>query len=474
MKVFGRARFLAAAAGLIVVLLAPVGGASASAAPSDAGFDWTDASAAKARISSLWASRPATPAPGGRASASSTASSTHSIDETDTEADVSDSRGDILGYGASKPSGDKVYLNIELANPPSPSSAPWIYDDTFLVYVIDSGSDGEDDRYAIVFAQNSAWQTILLSRWGDYYCVGDTNVVGSSLETWFTTACLANPGNITIAAALQFNISGLAGYDDTDFAPDAGYVGPMTTGTGSYAADAYGIMGDAFGGIHGVGVMAYELDEPDLVPYWPDWDIGRGARFVHDYSGERPQTGFSADAFGGVHPMATAFYEPPPPVVGTGYWPGWDIVRGFTLLPDNTGGYVLDAWGGLHPFAVEGYPMPPEVTAGPYWPGWDIARGVTMRPDGGGGYIVDGWGGLHPFAIGGNELPPKVNTGPYWPGWNVVRGVSSVQGGGGYVVDAWGGTHPYGTVDSLPPSAIDPADAPYWPGWDIVRGIGLD
>lgn len=283
------------------------------------------------------------------------------------------------------------------------------------------------------------------------------------IETSVWLRCLQHPPSIGVQVAV---------YSETalvDAMPDSGLAGPGIVRSGAYEGFSKGIVADAYGGIHAVGERT--IGRAGRSPYWPGQDLGRGARFLRDDSGYYPEVGYEADAFGGIHPIATRSYEPPPRAVVSAYFPGWDVIRGFALLPDNSGGYTVDAWGGLHPFAVEGEEMPPAVKRGPYWPGWDIVRGVTMRPDGGGGYVVDAWGGLHPFAVGDNHLPPRA-SGPYWIGWDVARGVSSVPGGGGFVVDGWGGTHPYSSVDSRPPVRMK--KGPYWPGWDIARGIGMD
>ena len=75
----------------------------------------------------------------------------------------------------------------------------------------------------------------------------------------------------------------------------------------------------------------------------------------------------------------------PPPTAGGPYWPGWDIARGAAVLPNGTGGYILDAFGALHPFSIGAGPLPPAVVDGPYWLGQDIAQGLAIRPDGSGG-----------------------------------------------------------------------------------------
>lgn len=463
----GKGRFAAASALLMVAVCAP----SASAATGPVGSDPT-ASAPSIQSVTKTVAR-LQPGP------STAASGDGTFNVADPGGDTNSSASDLVGISMST-TDSYIALRADFAVAQDPTAAPWSNPQTYLAWTIDSGGDGEDDIYAVIYAQGSSFVSVIFSRWGGVLCEPSAiNTVSRLSETALELAawprCFQTPPSVSVSAVFRSNSTGVDGDEDYDFAPDSGYVGPVALTPGPYQPfGVYGVVADANGGIHGVGKNAGNLGDPDRVPYWPGADLGRGARFVHDDSGYQPEVGYEADAYGGVHPIATSNWELPPPVTATAYYPGWSIIRGFDLLPDNTGGYTLDAWGGLHPFALEGEEMPPEVTVGPYWPGWDIARGVAIRKDGGGGYIVDGWGGLHPFAIGDNDLPPVETVGPYWPGWDVVRGVSAVREGGGFVVDAWGGTHAYGTVDSRPPAALSKTNAPYWPGWDIVRGIGVE
>ena len=158
------------------------------------------------------------------------------------------------------------------------------------------------------------------------------------------------------------------------------------------------------------------------------------------------------DAWGGLHPTKGLSLD----TDGAPYWPGWDIARSLSLLPDgSSGGWILDGWGGIHPFGAA-----PQLPAGPYWPRWDIARDLAVLPDGGGGYVLDGWGGIHPFGSA-----PALPPGPYWPGWDIARGLAihySVLGvpDGGWILDGWGGIHAFGAAPPL-------TDTHYVPGVDV-------
>lgn len=181
-----------------------------------------------------------------------------------------------------------------------------------------------------------------------------------------------------------------------------------------------------------------------------------------------PVQGFTADAWGGVHPWSAGCLGGPTGVTGSPYWVGWDIVRGAAALPAGRG-IELDGFGGIHSFTWgDGTGTAPVVHGGPYWLGWDIARGVAVLPDGSGGYVLDGFGGIHPFSIGSGAMPTVPNGTPYWLGWDIARGIALMPDGqGGYVVDAFGGIHPFGHAPAVNPGA------PWWAGMDVVRGIAL-
>ena len=63
-----------------------------------------------------------------------------------------------------------------------------------------------------------------------------------------------------------------------------------------------------------------------------------------------------------------------------GYWYGNDIARGVWFIPGSTAstatGYTLDAFGGLHPFTSPAQSLPAPISQYAYWPGRDIARAI--------------------------------------------------------------------------------------------------
>lgn len=156
-----------------------------------------------------------------------------------------------------------------------------------------------------------------------------------------------------------------------------------------------GYVLDGWGGVHPFSVGSSALPpQAHGGSYWPGWDIARAMTLLPDGSG-----GLVLDGLGGLHPFTSAGVVASPVV--TGYWSNWDIARGVVLLPNSSGssyaGYVLDGWGGLHPFASRGRALPAAPVVSGYWPGYDIARGLTMIPGTAMGYVVDGLGGFWPF-----------------------------------------------------------------------------
>ncbi len=221
-----------------------------------------------------------------------------------------------------------------------------------------------------------------------------------------------------------------------------------------------GVVVDGYGGLHGwsAGCQAAPVGFVGS-GYWPGWDIVRGVASLPG------SAGLTVDAYGGVHGF-TFGDGSMPKVVGGTYWSGQDIARGIATVPEGTGGFVLDLSGGLHPFSVNGGPMPAAPPGAPYWAGLDVARGIALTPDGGGGYIVDLAGGVHAFG----DAPAPNSTAPIWPGLDVARGITlAPDGSGGWVLDYWGGLHPFGTGGDRPPPT--PVGGPYWAGFAIARGV---
>ncbi len=179
-----------------------------------------------------------------------------------------------------------------------------------------------------------------------------------------------------------------------------------------------GYLLDGFGGVHPFSVGSSSTPHAaQSGPYWRGFDIARGIAAFPDGSG-----GLVLDGFGGVTPFTTT--RPVASPVVTAYWSGWDIARALVLLPGSSAasyaGYVLDGWGGLHPFASRGRSLPPARSIAGYWRGYDIARGLTLLPGSTMGYVVDGFGGFWPF--GG---APSVQAPNYGVGGPTVRAASA-------------------------------------------------
>ena len=181
-----------------------------------------------------------------------------------------------------------------------------------------------------------------------------------------------------------------------------------------------GFVLDGWGGLHPfrLGGSSAPLSAVGAT-YW-GWDIARKVVIGGDGKG-----GYVLDGWGGIHTFGINAAVPTSlgPVAGGGYWPGQDLARDIVLVPGDGGysGYTLDAWGGVHPFHPTGdtSAMPAAINS-TYW-GWDIARDLWLAPGSTAaapkGYVLDGWGGLTQF---GSVSTPAF---AYWPGWDVAIGL---------------------------------------------------
>jgi uncharacterized protein YvpB len=222
--------------------------------------------------------------------------------------------------------------------------------------------------------------------------------------------------------------------------------------TAAPAAQPGGVVLDGFGGLHPFGGATVNMA---AAPYWPGWDVARGATVRPDGSG-----GWTLDSFGGIHAWGNA-----QAVASPGYWPGWDIARDMVMTSrgadgqvDGRQGYLLDGFGGIRQWG--GAP----ALSGPY-PGTDVARSLVVdldtsgTPDG--GWVLYSDDSLHAFGAASAKPAPIVPAGK--PLWSKMRGTAS----DGYAVGHWGTVQVWGQV------------RPYWAGysdwgiWDIQRDIAL-
>lgn len=190
------------------------------------------------------------------------------------------------------------------------------------------------------------------------------------------------------------------------------------------------------------------------------------------------------DGFGGFHSLGTA-----PNVVGNeSYYPGFDIVKDFEILPDGSAVVVVDGYGANDVFALAGSAVPSidRSILPPYVPGLDIYRAVKAKSDSLGYWILDAQGKI--YAVG-SALPegateslvaavePPLPVVPV-PIWGIQAGVPSAvdfapvnDGEGVIVVDSFGGTEIIGDASSIGVTAE--TLRPYF-GWDIARAIKLE
>src|SRR5438132_761928 len=127
---------------------------------------------------------------------------------------------------------------------------------------------------------------------------------------------------------------------------------------------------DAYGGIHPADSSGVSVSG-----YWAGWQIAKTAK---PWPGKgTPQAGMVLDGFGGLHP----FGSPTLQVGQEPYYLNHDVARDFVFLPDGTGGYELDGYGGIHPFSIGSNAMPAAAGQYPYFPGQDLAKKITLLPD---------------------------------------------------------------------------------------------
>ncbi len=141
-----------------------------------------------------------------------------------------------------------------------------------------------------------------------------------------------------------------------------------------------GYVLDAFGGLHPWTVSGKLSPAPIAAyGYWAGSNIARDVWLAPD-STSTTAHGYVIDAYGGYHPFWSAGATAPAAIAINGYWAGKDIARAMWFMPGSTAttatGYTLDAFGGIHPFAAGGQALPPAIGEYGYWPGTDIARAL--------------------------------------------------------------------------------------------------
>lgn len=112
------------------------------------------------------------------------------------------------------------------------------------------------------------------------------------------------------------------------------------------------------------------------LPAYPD-GVARDVWLTPDSTATSAH-GYVLDAYGGFHPFWSAGASAPAAIAIYGYWGGQDIARSMSFMQGSSAstatGYTLDAYGGIHPFAAGGQPLPSSLTYYGYWPGRDIAK----------------------------------------------------------------------------------------------------
>ena len=147
----------------------------------------------------------------------------------------------------------------------------------------------------------------------------------------------------------------------------------LADGSGGYVLDA-------FGGLHPWAVSGHALPVSMAgYGYWTGRNIARDVWLAPDSTAGSVH-GYVLDAYGGFHPFWSAGASAPALIGVYGYWSGQDIARSMWFVQGSSAstatGYTLDAYGGIHPFAAGGQPLPAPINQYGYWSGQDIARGL--------------------------------------------------------------------------------------------------
>ena len=147
----------------------------------------------------------------------------------------------------------------------------------------------------------------------------------------------------------------------------------LADGSGGYVLDA-------FGGLHPWATAGHGLPvSMSAYGYWAGQNIARDVWLAPDSTASMGH-GYVIDAYGGFHAFWSGNATAPVGMAAYGYWAGQDIVRGLWLMPGSSAsgasGYTLDAYGGLHPFAGGGQTLPPAIVQYAYWPGRDLAKSL--------------------------------------------------------------------------------------------------
>jgi hypothetical protein len=213
---------------------------------------------------------------------------------------------------------------------------------------------------------------------------------------------------------------------------------------------------------------------------------------------DTPSAGYIVmDGFGGFHPMGTA-----PSLTGNeSYYPMFDVVQDFDILPDNSGIVLVDGWGANLVFSFLGETAQDidRSVLPPFMPGMDdYYRAVKAKGDSLGYWIVSEKGELYgvgsALAPGATDallaalpaditedprqtalpLSPAFQTSPIGEGENYVVDFGVIDDGTGVVfLTGWGDQVVFGDPSAAGIDVGAVTDAPYF-GWDIARAIDIE
>jgi len=123
-----------------------------------------------------------------------------------------------------------------------------------------------------------------------------------------------------------------------------------------YVVDGHGDLG-VWGFVDLAETQAQNIVIPSG-PHW-SWDIARGMAQSIECAADPLADAQVLDGWGALHYVTLSTLDDRAPLGGGPYWPGWDIARGAGLLSYGYGtgadqvfanGLIVDGWGGLHPY----------------------------------------------------------------------------------------------------------------------------
>jgi len=142
-------------------------------------------------------------------------------------------KGDIVSDGVNWHADDRVEATITTVYEDWPTSYNWRNGETGAFWDFDVNGDGVSDFYGglVVSEHSLVVAAVLDSRTDRFVCGavlnGSTPAPPSSYSIWFEARCLGRPAHLRWYATLQYEDVQGTGVTSIDYAPDAGWAGPV-------------------------------------------------------------------------------------------------------------------------------------------------------------------------------------------------------------------------------------------------------